>query len=844
MNIIAEKYKIFFAGLLFVALLFPMASPMAAGAEKAPATGAAENKDDAVAKAQRQLDFAHSLLARKYWVMAGEEYHKFLQTYPTSPLAEEAWFYLAESFYWLFAENNDVKNLDKAVAAYSSLLEKFHKTRFKYYAILHLNLSLFFQGRYDKAIEGLLVLDADRKVPEKISHALRYYLGKSYYLKKSYPESLKYFELISMSDGRFALLANYLIADIFRRMDKPDEAKKRYYLFIKKFKQDSGLVAESYLAIGKISFDQDKYPEAEKAFGEIVANFATSSQYEDAYSGFIWSLFQQRKYAETATAVDSFLAVRPKTRYILPVRYLKGMALLEQKEYGTAAATFALVAGVSAESVADKAWPEKAFCRMVWCAHYLKNSKTVIEDGKRFLSEYPKSNYTGEINYLMGNAFFTQKDYSSAIFRFQNLLKNEHYKESDFHKTALYQVAMAYMAIALEKNTKSDYISAAQNFDAFVNKYPQDELARDGLLKAGECYRQVSDDAKSELRFGQYLGKYNSGREREDVMFYRAIAQFRMNRHDDMAKTMTAMITEFPEGIRRWGAYFYLGWNQERLAVSKNNDSKIIALAIAWYDKVIKNSDSPYFERALLHRAINNYRLGQFDASADGFYQVLTESQKLKIEEKTLFWLSAFFDDKFQQLRKIDKGEDAVKYARKTIVVAKKLLELFPESVYQEATLFRLGELYRGLEQWQDAEKYYEEVLGKFPSTEYLMLINYGLGFTNKARGKYGEARRFFEPVIEKTDGYIKSLALLELADVDLAEGKFEDACRNYLRAGLPIRDAKIKPRALFGAGWCHFKLGQLKRAESMYHEIRKDFPNSPFAKKASEELKRLDGKR
>ena len=93
--------------------------------------------------------------------------------------------------------------------------------------------------------------------------------------------------------------------------------------------------------------------------------------------------------------------------------------------------------------------------------------------------------------------------------------------------------------------------------------------------------------------------------------------------------------------------------------------------------------------------------------------------------------------------------------------------------------LFRLAELYRGLEKWKDAKHFYEDILKKFPKTDLIWLINYGLGYLHKAQMQYKPARKYFEAVIKNTANDItNSSALVALADIDFAEGEFENSVK------------------------------------------------------------------
>jgi hypothetical protein len=89
-------------------------------------------------------------------------------------------------------------------------------------------------------------------------------------------------------------------------------------------------------------------------------------------------------------------------------------------------------------------------------------------------------------------------------------------------------------------------------------------------------------------------------------------------------------------------------------------------------------------------------------------------------------------------------------------------------------------------------------------------------------------------------DRYSSGAALIGRGDIILAGGESADSLRaalvdGYLRVALMYTDGKIaeqlRPEALAKSAQCFEKIGQAGRADQMRGELKRLYPNSPWAK-------------
>ncbi len=89
---------------------------------------------------------------------------------------------------------------------------------------------------------------------------------------------------------------------------------------------------------------------------------------------------------------------------------------------------------------------------------------------------------------------------------------------------------------------------------------------------------------------------------------------------------------------------------------------------------------------------------------------------------------------------------------------------------YKDATLFWLGETYFKGADYQQAEKYYNQLVSVYPKSVYIPQSYYSLGWSNYEQGKFLEAKKIFQILISKFPAH----QLTEDASFKLGECEFQ----------------------------------------------------------------------
>ena len=107
--------------------------------------------------------------------------------------------------------------------------------------------------------------------------------------------------------------------------------------------------------------------------------------------------------------------------------------------------------------------------------------------------------------------------------------------------------------------------------------------------------------------------------------------------------------------------------------------------------------------------------------------------------------------------------------------------------------------------------------------------------------GKKDQLEKLLVKAATSGDRYSSGAALIGRGDLILAGGESADSLRaalvdGYLRVALMYTDGKIaeqlRPEALAKSAQCFEKIGQAGRADQMRGELKRLYPNSPWAKK------------
>jgi hypothetical protein len=143
---------------------------------------------------------------------------------------------------------------------------------------------------------------------------------------------------------------------------------------------------------------------------------------------------------------------------------------------------------------------------------------------------------------------------------------------------------------------------------------------------------------------------------------------------------------------------------------------------------------------------------------------------------------------------------------------------------------------------WADAAQKFHDVAAKYPRTRPGQLANYYAGLSLERGGKYDEARKALQSAADGGGEDYAALARFELAQLDDRTGQGDEAVRLFEQ--LMAKPAVLVPKPVVMLALAeHYGQKNPAAAAKVYGQIKTEFPGTPIAQQADQELALLPGK-
>jgi hypothetical protein len=143
---------------------------------------------------------------------------------------------------------------------------------------------------------------------------------------------------------------------------------------------------------------------------------------------------------------------------------------------------------------------------------------------------------------------------------------------------------------------------------------------------------------------------------------------------------------------------------------------------------------------------------------------------------------------------------------------------------------------------WADAAQKFHDVAARYPRTRPGQLANYYAGLSLERGGKYDEARKALQSAADGGGEDYAALARFELAQLDDRTGQGDEAVRLFEQ--LMAKPAVLVPKPVVMLALAeHYGQKNPAAAAKVYGQIKTEFPGTPIAQQADQELALLPGK-
>lgn len=308
-------------------------------------------------------ELGHALMQQQKMTEAAEAFRALAEKRPDSPLAAEAWFHVGRAHETAAekAAADEPKNqeLTKASAAFAAGLSK-------------------------------------AKTPE-LREKLQYKLGDVQFRQKQYAQAAATLaaQLAERPSGELAAPARFLAAESLFRQEQFDKA-------LPLFVQVAGDKADQYraqslLRAGTCAAGVKNWPESQKHFEALIAQFPKFEQIADARYGLALALQNQNKPAEARPLYEQ-AAKETETETAAKARFMLGEMAVADKKYLDAIEHFLIVT----TGYPYKEWQGMARFEIARCHLALGNRDKAIDSLKIVVEQFPGHAKAAEAGKMLG----------------------------------------------------------------------------------------------------------------------------------------------------------------------------------------------------------------------------------------------------------------------------------------------------------------------------------------------------------------------------------------------------------------------------------------------------------
>ena len=771
--------------------------------ELAPIEIAPPAPPDAAA-GQAQIDIANGFFHRAFFEDALKEYERYLEEFPEGSHAITAWHRLGESAY-------AAKQYEKALVAFTTLamgeavngkLSGTIDEATRQKATLRKGEVLFLLKRTAEAVAVLEPLAKSDSAVEIRSRSL-YYLGKAFFEGKAFPKAQDALSTLvsEFPESTLVPYAQYQLAFVYVAQDKLQDAAVAFKA-VATLKAEDELRVESRYRAAEIYDKIGWFSAAVTAYKSLRQEFPDSEYARRADYGYAWALYHAGQFAEATVAADIFLARYTDSPFALGMRYLRGNCLQQQQRYAEAVTAYRDIRTNHATSE----FAARAHYKLAWTLYLSGDAVTAKLEVITFLKEQAAEQGVGDAAFLLGTILMEEGNFEDAYQEFR--LVAEKYPNGEFGAEALYKSAES-----LEKLARST--EAAETFDLFSTRYPDNALAGAAMLRAGDVLFGSQDFDEAVTRYQWIVDAGKTPAVQEQTHYRLALAQHNQKNFAGSAATFQALLQKFPESNRRAEAHFRIGEYFLRMA----NDA---IQALGHYQVSIEVEPAGKFSGlALRGLALARFEQKDAPAAATLFAQLMRDHPAVPLKEETYLWVGQHFYD----LESWTSASSAF-----TALIA-----AIPEHGNPERVLFLIAEC---SEQTGDLEKAIEEfqrVVTVAPNSAKAVEANFRAAQLYEASGDRETAMTLYEKAARANNGDLAARARFRLAELYEKEGDLDKAAGSYMYVVILFLHEELSPEALWRSARCNEQLGNTDKSRANLAEILSEYPESPQAERVRE---------
>jgi len=741
-----------------------------------------------------QLDFANGLYSRQFFKEAIDEYKKFITKYPNSPHIIEVYLRLGKS---ALVE----KQYKTAIEAFDQVISKVSDPNQRMEAIVRKGECFYYLKRWAECSDTLKELTGESIPAEYRARAL-YFYGRSLAQTQNYESAVPILQAMVKEFPEYSLtpFAKYVLGTIYTRLNQLENAVSILSEVVSNEKLDSQLRMECSFRVAEIYSQLGWYEGAINAYQILKTQFKEGPYKEKSDFGYLWTLYQAKKFPEAVNEGKTFLQTYPQSEKKPLAIYILANSLLEQNLQDEALSFY----NTLREQFKDSVYAIESLYKIAWI-YFLKNDSTASKTSvMEFLDKSgDSSSLRPDAYFLLGSLYIAEGNYEDAMEELQ--LVYEKYPTSKFAPEALYKSAECAELLGITQ-------PALQLYNRFIQTYPQHSLIVSVYLRCGDL------QGKNE-NWEEALKIYLKAREisqndplQEQVLIRLASCYERLNKDEEAFQTYQNFINTFPQSQNIQEVRLKLG-----IYYLKNKKDPIKSIDSLQY-LISQNPPPSIAGQAWLAISIAQHEVKDYEKSAEALFKTIIEYPQITVEEEQFAWLAQYYLDN----QKWDLARP----------VLKRMQEVLKDYPAPQRLQFRYAECIHNLGKLDEAIKEYQRVIDISPSSTSATESLYRIAQIYEQKNQMPQALEFYERCANNGGSETSARAQFRLSEIYENQGELEKAGRNYLKVAILFLHPELSPESLWRSGNCYLKINEKENARRAFRELLDDFPSHPLAEK------------
>jgi tetratricopeptide (TPR) repeat protein len=588
--------------------------------------------------------------------------------------------------------------------------------------------------------------------------------------------------------------------------------------------------------LGRYYFEKDN-------FNKAIANYEwaglanlSNEEIADAKFEMAYCYFNLKNF-DKAKPLFNEIHQMPNSRYYLPANYYFGFISFYQQDFSTALKCFRLVESMPEYKGVVPYYIAEIFYFQNQKDEALRYGESVVSRGGLY--------YDKEMKQLLGQIYFEKRNFKKA----QPYLEEYVQKSEKVSKEDLYELSYSYY-----ENNQID--KAIDGLKQLSNE--KDSMGQNAMYLLGDCYLRKGDKANARNAFQFCASNSSHAQQREIARFQYAKLSYELGFQDAAINELQQFIADYPSSAYAAEA------KEIAIALLANTNNYKDALAI--YQSFAKPTTAmqKVYPRILYGRAVEQFNDQQWQQADELFSKVLSLPAS-NATPYAQFW-------KGELAMRNNNTDEAIRFFTLFLQAA---VPAQGEANAQTAR-YNLGYAWMRKENYRQAQTYFEAVskpnvtASAMEQDAYLRQADclFMQKEFAKANGMYNHVVNtamqqsdyaLYQTAviagIKNTNSKINILnalirqypqsqivpdANMEIATTYMADEKFTEALPFLKQVTSQPNAAAAKPAAYLKTGLCYFNMNKNQDALAAYTTLLKEYPNSPEADDAIDNIKAI----